>query len=98
MIRNQEIFCCDVNGVSRLADIFAYNRILNKGYIIDTAIRMAAENDQFDTVNLEKKAIYEPCITYLQSKYNVMDIEVIGLCIGARGTISKCFVNFLKFS
>ena len=33
---------------------------------------------------------------HFQSKYNVMDIEVIGLYLGARGTISKNFIDFLK--
>lgn len=93
---DEEIYCVDVNGTSRRADIFAYNRATGKGFIIDPTVRMEGDIDQFTAVDSEKKGIYEPCVPYFQSKYNVSDIEVIGLYIGARGTISKNFVSFSK--
>lgn len=94
---DEEIYCVDVNGTSRRADIFAYNRTTGKGFIIDPTVRMEGDIDQFAMVDREKrKSTNHVCIPYFQSKYNVSDIEVIGLYIGARGTISKDFVNFLK--
>jgi len=51
---------------------------------------------QPEKVNQEKKSIYDPCIPYFQSKFNLKEVETIGLYIGARGTISNFFVSFLK--
>ena len=66
------------------------------GFIIDPTIRMEKNLSQPEEVNEEKKAIYEPCIPNLCEKYNLSCIEVIGLFIGARGTITNFFENFRK--
>ena len=95
-IAEQEVVCQDVNGISRRVDIFVYNPITSKGFILDPTIRMESDFDQFELVNREKKDIYEPCIPYFSQRYNIRDIEVIGLYVGARGTITKQFVQFLK--
>ena len=44
----------------------------------------------------EKKRHYEPCVPYFQAKFKLNNIEVIGLLIGARGTITTFFENFRK--
>lgn len=55
---------------------FADNVISIKGNI---TTQPEAENDKFETVNSEKrKSMYDPRLPYFQSKYNVMDIAVIG--------------------
>ena len=38
--------------------------------------------------------VYVPTIPYYKEKYGLVDIEVIGLMIGARGTITSFFKNF----
>ena len=47
-----------------------------------------------EVVNAEKKSIYEPTIPYFCHKYSVNDITVTGLFFGARGTVSKLFVEW----
>ena len=81
---------------SRRVDIIAYNQTTRKGVILDPTIRMEQNTNQADLVDLKKKAFYEPCIPYFKEKLGLDDIEVIGLYVGARGTISKFFLEFLK--
>ena len=45
-------------------------------------------------MDVEKKGHYEPCIPYFQAKYGLQNIEVIGLLVGARGTIPTFFETF----
>ena len=47
-------------------------------------------------LSIEKKRHYEPCIPYFQEKYGLGNIEVIGLLVGARGTIPSFFEDFRK--
>jgi hypothetical protein len=47
-------------------------------------------------VNLEKQGIYIPCLPDLREKYNLKSLEVTGIFVGARGTISSFFHNFCK--
>ena len=86
----------DGSSSSRRVDIIAYNPVSKKGFILDPTVRMEQDTNQAEAVNLEKKAIYDPCIPYFKQKFGLVDIEVIGLYIGARGTISSFFVDFLK--
>ena len=37
--------------------------------------------------------IYEPTVSYYKTKYKLQEIEVLGLMVGARGTIPGFFVN-----
>jgi hypothetical protein len=91
----QEVECTG-NG-SRRVDIIAYNQVTKKGIILDPTVRMEQnDTNQPESVNREKKAIYDPCIPYFKEKLGLEDIEVIGLYIGARGTISKFFLDFMK--
>lgn len=52
--------------------------------------------DQPHEVDAEKKLHYEPCIPYFQQKYALGNIQVIGLLVGARGTITQFFEDFRK--
>jgi hypothetical protein len=91
----QEVECTG-NG-SRRVDIIAYNQATKKGFILDPTVRMEQnDTNQSEAVNLAKKEIYDPCIPYFCEKLGLDDIEVIGLYIGARGTISKFFLDFMK--
>ncbi|KAJ4442032.1 hypothetical protein ANN_11896 [Periplaneta americana] len=53
-------------------------------------------NSQPEDVNKEKINIYLPRVDYFKAKYQLEDIEVIGLLIGARGVIPKFFESFRK--
>ncbi|KAJ4429474.1 hypothetical protein ANN_21643 [Periplaneta americana] len=90
-VRVQEkVFCLATNGSSRRIDIIAYSQTTKKGYIIDTTIRIETGSSQPEDVNQEKINIYLPTVDYFKAKYQLEDIEVIGLLIGARGVIPKC--------
>uniref|UniRef100_A0A8D8XC72 Uncharacterized protein n=1 Tax=Cacopsylla melanoneura TaxID=428564 RepID=A0A8D8XC72_9HEMI len=45
-------------------------------------------------VNEEKRNIYIPTVPYYKEKYGLNEIEVVGLLIGARGTITSFVKNF----
>ena len=45
---------------------------------------------------MEKRAIYEPIIPYYKEKYHLSKIEVVGLMVGARGTIPSHFAETCK--
>ena len=47
-------------------------------------------------VHNEKCLIYDPTIPYYLDKYHLTSIKVIGLLIGARGTIPRQLVDFSK--
>jgi len=48
-------------------------------------------------VHLEKKSIYDPVVEDMKSKYKLnFNIEVIGILVGARGSISNYTRNLLK--
>ncbi|KAJ4432001.1 hypothetical protein ANN_20615 [Periplaneta americana] len=49
-----------------------------------------------EDVNKEKLNIYLPTVDYFKAKYQLEDIEVIGLLIAARGVIPKFFESFRK--
>ena len=54
------------------------------------------DESQPEAVNDEKQRLYEPCIPDIQFKCKLKKLEVIGLLLGARGTIPKFFVDFCK--
>ena len=81
---------------SRRVDIIAFNQVSKKGIILDPTIRMEQDTNQAEAVHQEKRAIYDPCIPYFKEKLGLNEIEVIGLYIGARGTIPNFFLQFMK--
>ncbi|KAJ4445700.1 hypothetical protein ANN_12385 [Periplaneta americana] len=92
----EKVFCLATNGSSRRIDIIAYPQTTKKGYIIDPTIRIETGSSQPEDVNKEKINIYLPTVDYFKAKYQLEDIEVIGLLIGARGVIPKFFESFRK--
>ena len=68
----------------------------NKGWIIDPTIRMESHADQPIEVHNEKCSIYNATISYYKNKYQLKDIVVLGLMVGARGTITSQFVQFCR--
>ncbi|KAJ4445957.1 hypothetical protein ANN_12643 [Periplaneta americana] len=68
----------------------------NSAYILDPTIRFETHADQPHEVDSEKKRIYEPTIPFYKDKYSLSHIDVIGLMVGARGTIPSFFANKCK--
>ncbi|KAJ4432313.1 hypothetical protein ANN_20932 [Periplaneta americana] len=81
-------------GSLRRIDIITFKPGETKGYILDPTIRFETHQNQPEEVNLETRTIYEPTIPYYKTSYKLRDIEVIGLMMDARGTITKQFVSF----
>ncbi|KAL1446313.1 hypothetical protein WDU94_005645 [Cyamophila willieti] len=92
----EEIHCVASNGSNRRVDIWCYKPNLNKGFILDPTVRMEMSLEQAGAVNEEKKSIYEPCIQYFRENYQIEDIEVMGLLVGARGAVTKFFEEFRR--
>ncbi|KAJ4450977.1 hypothetical protein ANN_02412 [Periplaneta americana] len=90
----EEIHGIADTGSHRRIDIITFKPGETKGYILDPTIRFETHQNQPEDVNIEKRRIYEPSIPYYKTSYKLMDIEVIGLMVGARGTITKQFVSF----
>ena len=82
------------NGSSRRIDIIAFKPSTGIGMIVDPSVRFESHSGQPKEVDEEKKAIYEPTIEYYKQKYGLTAISVIGLMIGARGTIPKFLHKF----
>ena len=60
-----------------------------QGFILDPTVRFVSHNGQPEEVDTEKKIIYEPTVSHYKLKYNLDNISVHGLMVGARGTIPK---------
>ena len=93
---HEEIHCTAVGDSNRRVDIIAFDPSTKSGYIIDPTVRMEIDDQQPEKVNQEKQAIYNGCIPYLKEKYGLEHLEVIGLLVGARGTITQFFKDFSK--
>jgi hypothetical protein len=89
-----EFPCLSSDGSNRRVDILAFNERTREGFIIDPTVRFENAITQSDDVDNEKKLIYEPCIPDILKKCNLKKLKVIGLLIGARGTITKFFEDF----
>ena len=92
----EEVQCTGDNDSIRRKDIIAINKHSKTAFILDQTIRFEKSDGQPEEVDEEKKKIYEPTIRYFLNKCKLHQIEVIGLMIGARGTIPKFFVQFYK--
>ena len=64
--------------------------------MLDPTIRMEKDGDQAKGVDEEKRNKYKDSIPDLLQKYNLVSIDIIGLYIGARGTITNFFEEFRK--
>ncbi|KAJ4427981.1 hypothetical protein ANN_23994 [Periplaneta americana] len=85
----------DVEQYAILREDYA-SQTTKKGYIIDPTIRIETGSSQPEDVNKENINIYLPTVDYFKAKYQLEDIEVIGLLIGAHGVIPKFFESFRK--
>jgi len=66
-------------------------------YILDPTVRFEKSIDKPAEVDAEKKSIYEPIVEDMKKKYNIkFDIQVIGILIGARGSMSNYTKTLLK--
>ncbi len=92
----EEVHCNSDAGSNRRVDIIAYDEETRNGFIIDPTVRIESSLDQPEGVNLEKQGIYNPCLPDLREKYNLKSLDVTGIFVGARGTISKFFQSFCK--
>ncbi|KAJ4428044.1 hypothetical protein ANN_24058 [Periplaneta americana] len=63
----------------------------NNSYIIDPTVRFEKQKSQPEDVNREKNDIYVRTVPYFMDKYGLQQIEVIGLMVGARGTVPGFF-------
>jgi len=90
----EEVNCLNPLRSTQRIDIIIFKKKNDKAYIIDPTIRIETSREQPEEVNQEKKAHYDSVIPFFKDKYGLKDIEVIGVFIGARGTISVDFENF----
>ena len=93
---HEEVQGIEDNGLARRIDIIAIDPKTKKGHILDPTIRLESSATQPQDVHEEKSSIYTPTIAYYKEKYGLLDIDVEGLFIGARGTISEHFLKFLR--
>ncbi|KAL1452451.1 hypothetical protein WDU94_006682 [Cyamophila willieti] len=82
------------DGSTRRIDIIAIDRKKERRIIVDPTVRFERDANQPQDVNEEKRNIYLPTTTYYKEKYNLKEIDVRGLLIGSRGTITSAFKNF----
>ena len=108
----QEVPCIGDGIGNKRVDIICFKPETKEGYILDPTVRFEVNYreadpdnpdprlreriDQANAVDIEKKKHYEPCIPYFLGKFDLTKLEVIGLLVGARGTIPKFFLNFCK--
>lgn len=94
-----EAFCKDDTGTSRFIDIVAFDPKLNRAYIIDPTVRLETNSDLDNAVREEKRQIYEPCINDLKKRFESFgerEFEVLGLWMGAKGSISPSLIEFFE--
>ncbi|KAJ4433151.1 hypothetical protein ANN_15408 [Periplaneta americana] len=82
----EEVHGLSVTGSTRRIDIIAFKESTKSGYIIDSTVRFKMNEKQPAEVDNEKKNIYNPTIPYYLQKYQLKELEVIGLLVRARGT------------
>ena len=94
----EEVHGVSETGSHRRVDIIAVQPDSSSAIIIDPTIRWEINDDQPILVHREKCSIYELTTQYYRKKYHLTSIEVVGLMIGARGTITDFFVKFCRRS
>ncbi|KAJ4443473.1 hypothetical protein ANN_05145 [Periplaneta americana] len=78
----------DITNTRRI-DIIAFKEFTRSGFIIDPTMRFGTNKEQPAEVNKEKKDIYNPTIVYYLQKYQLKELEIIGLLVGAREYVIK---------
>jgi len=84
----EEVNCINPLKANQRIDIIVYKNKNDTSYIIDPTIRIETSENQPEEVNQEKKAHYDSVIPYFKDKYGLREIEVLGVFIGAGGTIT----------
>ncbi|KAJ4428022.1 hypothetical protein ANN_24036 [Periplaneta americana] len=92
----EEVHGLSVTGNTRRIDIIAFKESTRSGYIIDPTVRFETNEEQPVQVDNEKKNIYNPTIPYYLKKYQLKELEVIGLLVGARGTATLFMKDVFK--
>ncbi|KAJ4438012.1 hypothetical protein ANN_13951 [Periplaneta americana] len=92
----EEVHDISQEGSCRRIDMLAIPLGSTSAYIIDPTVRFEAQEQQPTEVHSEKCRIYEPTVPFYLEKYHLTPIEVVGLMVGARGTIPRLFVSFCK--
>jgi hypothetical protein len=92
----EEVHCIMDNGSTGRVDIIAFDEKKRIGYILDPTVRMESSSEQPIEVHNEKTNTYTPSISFFKEKYNLKTIEIIGLFIGSRGTITTFFEKFRR--
>lgn len=77
-------------------DIIVIDRGKKQAWLVDPTVRYEGGEHQVTEVKEEEKRIYDPCVPDLREKYQMegFEVEVLGLYVGSRGTISKFFADF----
>ena len=81
---------------AKRVDLLVYTKDKKQGWILDPTIRMENTKEQPLEVHDQKVNHYTSCIDHYKEEFGVENIEIIGLMIGARGTITKQFLEFCK--
>ncbi|KAJ4440187.1 hypothetical protein ANN_08325 [Periplaneta americana] len=92
----EEVHGLSVIGSTRRIDIIAFKESTRSGYIIDPTVRFETDEEQPAEVDNEKKDIYNPTISYYLQKYQLKELEVIGLLVGARVTATLFMKDVFK--
>lgn len=90
----KKLHCIVSGGLSRRTDIITYKN--NIGYVIDPTIRSEQSYNQPFKVQIGIENIYEPCILYLKSKFNLEVVEITKLFIGVGFTFTGTFEEFKR--
>ncbi|KAJ4434433.1 hypothetical protein ANN_22995 [Periplaneta americana] len=85
-----------VTGSTLRIDIIAFKESTRSGFIIDPTVRFETIEEQPAEVDKEKNNIYNPTIPYYLQKYQLKELEVIGLLVGARGTATLFMKDVFK--
>ena len=102
LVTVDETYCHDSIGGDRFIDILAFEPSPSRrAYIVDPTIRYETNEQVDEAVQAEKSEIYAPCVPNpagaIQRKFR-REYEVIGVWLGARGTVSRSLLNlFEKF-
>ena len=92
-----EAQCIDGQGRNRFVDILAVKPGSPTAFIIDPTIRWESNQDVGALVQVDKEEKYTSCGPDLRRRYKELgnkECQVIGLWVGARGTISTQMVAF----
>ncbi|KAJ4432025.1 hypothetical protein ANN_20639 [Periplaneta americana] len=66
------------------------------GFIIDPIVRFETNEEQQEKWIKKRKNIYNPTIPYYLQKYQLQELEVFGLLVGARGTATLFMKDVFK--